>query len=271
MPVIITVRGNHKQFGIVRGFEGENACVVELLTRHEEERRQRHVTTVTASTAAIKAESSGEMVTVNSSSIRAASDLHVTAYQVEQAQRFGLNQFPGAFPTREGGVLSRSTRTEAEIVELMNHLENEEIFLTAEASRKNAEKGLKYLRALPICQSWKLYKQGCTDAGVRPIRYPSYLLLLSNSAYGLLKIVNCVCTICRILLFENCDGLRELVELLNLPTEVKKEFLKRIDWISRYLSVDYPASLRDESPSVYHCMCFALSCCEERVLSWVTP
>ena len=72
LPVIITLRGNHKQFGIVRGFEGESACVVELLTRHEKERRQRHVTTVTASTAAIEAASSGEMVTVNSSSLRAA-------------------------------------------------------------------------------------------------------------------------------------------------------------------------------------------------------
>ena len=138
-PVVLTLRGNHKQYGILRGFQGESACVIELLNRNEEERYQRHATTVAASIAAIEAASSGETVIVNSLSVRSASDLYVTPYQVEQAQKFALKMFPGAYPTRKS-VLPRITRTEAEIVELINHLENEELFRTAEASRKMRRK-----------------------------------------------------------------------------------------------------------------------------------
>ena len=62
MPVLITVPGNQKQYGVVRAFEEDGVCVVELLERSEAEKKKRHVTTVTAATAAFqRAAPSGEI------------------------------------------------------------------------------------------------------------------------------------------------------------------------------------------------------------------
>ena len=259
--VRVTAPGNTKLFGRIMRVEEGDRFVVQLLDRDVNAMKQRYPTSEIANAGAIQNAQLGKIITVDASKLRCFDDVHITPHQARQAQNLAVSQFPGALPERGGVTMTRQTRTQEELVELLAHLEDSQLFIEAEASRRNAERGLNYLRALPIRQSYQQYKNGCQEAGVRAIRYPEYLQLLSSRKFGQLKIANCVCITCRSDLFENSDCLRELVELINLEddSDIKKDMLKRIDWIGRYLGVEYASRLCDESSNAYTCLTFALS------------
>ena len=210
---------------------GEETAMVVFLERSNEEKRQRFATSSQALSAVAATVADGKKEEVLLQRLRHASDVHITKFQVYEALKLAATQFPGAYPTQSS--LTRVTKSVTGVLELVKHLMTEELFVLAEASRRNAERGLKYLRTMSISKSYALLKEQCTKVGVPTIRWPDYLDIVSTREYDNLTLLNCVCTLCRVLIYEAKDEFLLLLSLVLAPQEMAKALAKRIDQHTR--------------------------------------
>jgi len=229
----------------VTAMENEKAKVV-FLERSNAEKRQRFSTTTQAITAVAATAKSARAATVldgeeeeegeevELSLLRHALAVRITRLLVYKAWGLATSEFPGAHPTK-AGRLTRITKTLEGAQELAKHLGNEEYFALAEASRRNAERGLKFLRTMSRRRSYELLKTQCRLVCVPVIRWQEYLTMLSSRAYANLTLLNCVCTLCRVLIYEAKDEFLSLLRLVLAPTAKAKALELRIERHSRYL------------------------------------
>ena len=129
----------------------------------------------------------------------------------------------------------------------------------AEASLKNAKRGLVYLRSLPIRQSYAIVRASFKKLSMKPPYWEEYLLMLSSHEYAKAKAMNCVCTYCRSLIYESFSDLSTYINLIQLPTDVRDEYKRWVQIAQRYLSVEYTRDIKEESPCAFTCTKAALS------------
>jgi len=252
--------GASLQYGRVVGLDGSTASVT-LLNRTSGEKKQRFATVGQSVGTAVAAAASGETKEFPLSSLRLASHVAATEYQVYEARRLAALTFPGSQPAAKQNF-ERQSKTLGGVLQLAEHLANEEYFALAEASRRNAERGVKYLRTMSMRRSFRLLKEQCKVLNVPVIRWPDYHAILSSREYDKMTILNCVCVYCRALIYEATGELKELAELVLFPADVSRRLLRRIDQHMRYLSVEYPekiAKAGDQHHDVHLCARLALS------------
>ena len=220
------------QYGRVVAVMEKTATVV-LLKRATQEKNQRHSTTSQAVSAVAATATGSEEEELELPLLRHAAAVHVTSFQVYKAWKLAASQFPGAHPTPQARW-SRISKTLEGAQELAKHLSNEEYFALAEASRKNAMIGLKYLRTMTMRRSYKLLKAQCRLVRVPVIRWQDYLTMVSTREYANLTVLNCVCTLCRILIYEAKEEFLTLVDQVVAPTLKSKALKTRIEQHNRY-------------------------------------
>ena len=253
--------GKKRQYARVASVN-HGIATVTLLERTGLERKQRYATAAQA-TAAVEATAvGGAEANLPLDSLRHASDVVISVYQVYEAWKHGKLVYPGAPLQHEGG-LTRQSKSLASVDELVMHLDNEEIFANAEASRRNAERGIQKLRKMSIRRSYGLLKKACARVGVPAIRWNEYLVEVSSKAYAKLTVLNCVCTYCRILIYENKATFLECIDLVLLPKWLHDNLVMRVEAHAMYVAVTYPEKIASvhgrEHCDASLCANFALS------------
>ena len=258
----VRYHGHERQFGRVVSTAGETA-VVSLLQRSELERKQRYATAPQAAAAAAAMAGDGEQVEVPLRCLRHVSAVYISQHQVREGWNHATTSYAGAPVLAAGAGFTRQSKSAESVHVLAEHLSNEEYFATAEASRRNAERGVQKLRVMSMRKSYASFKAACARLGLKAIRWDDYLLEVSSKAYAKMTVLNCVCTYCRTLIYENKAIFLECLDLLPLPQWLHGSFVKRINAHALHVAVTYPERIAAVRELEHHdaslCANFALS------------
>ena len=255
-------RGHKRQYGRIASVTGE-AAVVYLLQRTQPEVKQRYATAPQAAAAAVAEAEEGGQVEVPLAGLRHAAAVYISQHQVREAWKHAETSFAGAPVLMGGAGFTRQCKSLESVHALFEHLSNEEFFVLAEASRRNAERGVQFLRVMSMRRSYAFFKAACVRLGLNAIRWGDYLLEVSSKAYAKMTVLNCVCTYCRTLIYENKATFLECLDLLLLPQWLHDSLVKRINAHAMHVAVTYPEKIADvhelEHCDASLCARFALS------------
>ena len=268
----VRYHGHERQFGRVVSAAGETA-VVSLLQRSELERKKRYATAPQAVEAAAAAAGDGGQAEVPLRYLRHASAVYISQHQVREGWNHAATSYAGAPVLAAGAGFTRQSKSAESVHVLAEHLSNEEYFATAEASRRNAERGVQKLRVMSMRKSYAFFKAACVRLGLKAIRWADYLLEVSSKAYAKMTVLNCVCTYCRTLIYENKATFLECLDLLLLPQWLHDSFVKRINAHALHVAVTYPERIAAVRELEHHdaslCANFALSAAN--IEHWQSP
>ena len=119
--------------------------------------------------------------------------------------------------------------------------------------------GIKYLRQLSMRASYRIVCASFIKMNLKPPYWEEYLLIVSGDEYREGKAMNCVCTYCRTLIYENFDDLRSYINMILLPDDMKKRFLRWTHISQRFIAVELVSELKMESSCAFTCATAALS------------
>ena len=127
--------------------------------------------------------------------LRHASAVYISQHQVREGWNHATTSYAGAPVLAAGAGFTRQSKSAESVHVLAEHLSNEEYFATAEASRRNAERGVQKLRVMSMRKSYASFKAACVRVGLKAIRWGDYLLEVSSKAYEKMTVLNCVCVL----------------------------------------------------------------------------